>query len=519
MWNTRTPHAHDLTAGADGPGRRTARAIVVATCLSLAAVVAVAAAGCAVNPVTHRPELAMVSRSTELELGSEQAKSVAAGMGLLDDAAIAAYVRAIGARLAARSPRADVPYAFHVVDTPEPNAFAIPGHVYVTRGLLVLLNEEDELAGVLAHEVGHIAARHAVQRLSRALPAGIVTGIVSGVTGLASPLLGSLFQAGGDFATDALLAPYSRDQEREADRVGQEMAARSGWDPVALAHALATLERFEATETKSKRRPSFLDSHPSTPERAHNTAAYAATLVRVSAAPIVPTRGEFLARLDGLVVGLSAAQGVFDGKKFLHPDLGFHLRFPTEWKTANAATQVAGMAGDGRTIAVLSLAAEGNDPMLGVRAFERSVEEPVAPRVERTTINGLPAAHLGATTQAEGRRIAIEIWWMALGDHVYQLTGLGAGPSPDDDRAILAGIADSFGALTQTERAGIREDHLRLVQPKPGETLAVFTNRTGTPWSSAMVAIANGLATGTLPSPLRPLKVAVREPYEGKPPL
>jgi len=517
MWNTRTPHAHDVPASADGSSRRSPRAMVVAAGLSLVAV----AVGCAVNPVTRRPELAMVSRSTELELGSAQAKTVAAEMGLLEDAAIAAYVRTIGARLAARSPRTDVPYAFHVVDTPEPNAFAIPGHVYVTRGLLVLLNDEDELAGVLAHEVGHIAARHAVQRLSRALPAGILTGIVSGVTGLASPLLGSLFQAGGDFATDALLAPYSREQEREADRVGQEIAARAGWDPIALAHALAhalaALERFEGTETKGQRRPSFLDAHPSTPERARNTAAYAATLVRAPAAPTVPTRGEFLARLDGLVVGPSAAQGVFDGKKFLHPDLGFHLRFPTEWKTANAATQVAGMAGDGRTIAVLSLAAEGNDPMLGVRAFERSVEEPIAPRVERTTIDGLPAAHLGATTQAEGRRVAIEIWWVALGAHVYQLTGLGAGPSPDDDRALLAGIAESFGALTPTERAGIREDHVRLVQPKPGETLALFTNRTGTPWSSQLVAIANGLATGTLPAPLRPLKVAVREPYSGKP--
>src|SRR6185369_1151428 len=145
------------------------------------------------------------------------AKTVAAEMGVLDDA-ISVYVRELGTRLAARSPRRDVPYAFHVVDAPEPNAFAVPGHVYVTRGLLVLVNAEDELAGVLAHEVGHSAARQAVQRISRALPAGILTRVVSGVTGLASPMLGSLFAAGGSLATEALLAPYSRDQEREADR-------------------------------------------------------------------------------------------------------------------------------------------------------------------------------------------------------------------------------------------------------------------------------------------------------------
>src|SRR6185436_7271053 len=264
------------------------------------------AAGCAVNPVTRKPELAMVSRSTELELGMEQAKTVERDMGLLAAPELDAYVRAVGDRLAASSPRRDVPYAFHVVDTPEPNAFAVPGHVYVTRGLLVLLNDEDELAGVLAHEVGHIAARHAVQRLSRALPAGILTGIVSGVTGLASPLLGSLFQAGGELATDALLAPYSRDQEREADRVGQEIAARAGWDPAGLGRALVTLERVDALgKDAKKRRPSFLDSHPSTPERARTTAAFAATLVRGEAAPIAAPPTRFLELLDGLVVGAS----------------------------------------------------------------------------------------------------------------------------------------------------------------------------------------------------------------------
>ncbi len=204
-------------------GRNQAPLVLLAAALTLAA--------CAVNPVTHRPELAVVSRSTELELGSEQAKAIAAAMGLVPDGPLVAYVRAVGARLAARSPRQDVPYAFHVVDLPEPNAFAVPGHVYVTRGLLILLNDEDELAGVLGHEIGHIAARHAVQHLSRALPAGIVTGLVSGVTGMASPLLGNLVRAGGELATDTLLAPYSREQEREADRVGQDIAAQRRLGP------------------------------------------------------------------------------------------------------------------------------------------------------------------------------------------------------------------------------------------------------------------------------------------------
>jgi predicted Zn-dependent protease len=481
----------------------------------VAGLFAVVAGGCAVNPVTGRPEVAMVSRSTELELGAEQAKTVASEMGLVEHGALPMYVRAIGGRLAAHSPRTDVPYAFHVVDTPEPNAFAVPGHVYVTRGLLVLLNDEDELAGVLAHEIGHIAGRHAVQRLSRALPAGIVTGIVSGVTGLASPLLGSLFRAGGELATDALLAPYGRDQEREADRVGQEMAAAAGWDPAGLGRSLVTLERVDAIEEKTRRRPTFLDSHPATPERAQATAAHAATLARAQTAPIAATAENFLARLDGVVVGRSAAQGVFDETTFLHPGLDFHLRFPKGWKTANGATQVAGVAPERPVGAVLGIVAEGDDPMTGVRAFERAIGQPVTAKPDRTPVGGLPAARVTASAEADGRRMVVEIFWVALGGRVFQLTGLAPAASAAADRPTLVAIAESFGVLTPAERASIREDRLRLLDPSPGETVATFTRRSRTIWSAEMVTIANGLAAGTTRAPSRPLKVAVREPYRG----
>ncbi len=471
--------------------------------------------GCALNPVTNRPELAMVSQSTELELGSEQAKAIEQDMGLVADAELGAYVRSVGDRLAASSPRRDVPYAFHVVDTPEPNAFAIPGHVYVTRGILMLMNDEDELAGVMAHEVGHIAARHAVQRLSRALPAGILTGVVSGVTGLASPLLGSLFEAGGSLATEALLAPYSRDQEREADRVGQEIAARAGFDPAALARALATLERFEALGDEPRRRPSFFDSHPSTPERARTTAAYARELTRAPAWSAAASPDAFLGHLDGLVVGQSAAQGVFEETTFLHPDLGFHLQFPPEWKTENGPSHVIGAAAAGKVGVVLTAAVDGSDPIDGVRAFERDVKQPLVARVERETIGGLPAAHIGASAESDGRRVAVELFWIALGGHVFQVTGVAPARLEAEARPLVRSIARTFGKLTADERSSIRERRLRLVPAHAGESVTAFALRTATPWKPELVAVANGLQPGVPITPARRLKVAKAEPYRG----
>jgi predicted Zn-dependent protease len=119
----------------------------------LLCLVAGIAAGCSVNPVSGLPEVTLVSAKQEQEIGDEEAKKVAEQMGLLDDNQFAPYLTQLGQRLAEQSPRKDVPYQFHVVDMVEPNAFALPGgYVYVTRGLLTLVNSEDELAGVVGHE-------------------------------------------------------------------------------------------------------------------------------------------------------------------------------------------------------------------------------------------------------------------------------------------------------------------------------------------------------------------------------
>ena len=226
--------------------------------LAALSVVAVAAGGCATNPVTGRSELMLVSAEREKELGRDEARRVEQEMGLLADPALVAYVQGVGQRLAAQSPRRDVEYRFQVIDRTEPNAFALPGgYVYVTRGLLVFVNSEDELAGVIGHEIGHVAARHSVQQISRAAPLAVVTGIGAAVTGVVSPGLGRAVGGAGAAASELILAPYSRDQEREADRVGQGLAAAAGWDPAGLPAFLKTLSREEDLAAADLAGPAF----------------------------------------------------------------------------------------------------------------------------------------------------------------------------------------------------------------------------------------------------------------------
>ncbi len=179
--------------------------------LFLLAVAVWSAVGCAVNPVTGRRELVFMSPAREAALGAQAAAEVEAGIGLLDDPALTAYVSELGERLARHSPRRNVTYRFYVADMPEPNAFALPGgYIYVSRGLLALANSEDELANVIGHEIGHVAARHAAQRETQAIGAGVLTALGSRAAGA----------AGGDAAALAELADLFDQAGRAIVRIG-----------------------------------------------------------------------------------------------------------------------------------------------------------------------------------------------------------------------------------------------------------------------------------------------------------
>ena len=240
-----------------------------------------------------------MSPEREAALGAREAEKVSTQIGLVNDPALAAYVEQIGERVARHSPRRDVTYRFAVADMAEPNAFALPGgYVYVSRGLLAIANSEAELANVLGHEVGHVAARHSAQRETRALGIGLLSTVGTVLAGASGG--GDAAQAAaqlGQLAGAGLIASYGRDQERQADDVGQRLAAQAGWDPGAMASFLATLERESVLTAGETRRPSFLDSHPVTSERVRDTAARAGTLVVRPAAPVAESGARFLARL------------------------------------------------------------------------------------------------------------------------------------------------------------------------------------------------------------------------------
>jgi predicted Zn-dependent protease len=478
--------------------------------LALSALVALLA-GCAVNPVTGRPELVLRSTESERRLGAEQSQQVEALLGVTDDPELAAYVSTLGDRLAAHSPRQDVEYHFAVIDTETPNAFALPGgYVYVTRGLLALTNSEDELANVIGHEIGHVAARHSVQRETRRVPLAIITGIGAAATSVVSDELGDLVGGVGQLTGALVLAPYSRNQERQADEVGQRMAFAAGFDPDGMPEFMRTLAREEALMGGDPNRTSFLASHPSSPERARTTAELAAKLGKPAPQNGV-SREQYLAYLDGLLVGPDAREGVFLEERFLHPDLGFQLRFPKGWQTVNTERFIAAQPESGDAVSVLELD-EANDPLAAAREFRTGSGAGLSAAPATLRIHGLAAARGTALAGRAGSRVHMDLTWIAHGDHVYRITSASPASHADRRRETFRAVATSFRPLGG-DLALVTEERLRLVRGRASETPDQLAKRTGSSWSGAEIAVANALPNDAPFGRALLLKITVAEPY------
>jgi len=481
------------------------------SCLLLASL---QAAACSINPVSGLPEVTLISVEQEKKIGEEEAKKVEVEMGLLDDAQLVPYLDALGQRLAKESPRQDVTHQFHIADMAEPNAFALPGgYVYVTRGLLALANSEDELAGVVGHEIGHVAARHTVQKISKQGPFAVVFGIASGITGLFSPLVGNIIGGVGDLTQGVLFSPYSRSQETEADRVGQDMATKAGWDPAALSAFLNSLEREVDLMSKEPRKPSFFDSHPATPDRVKKTAEHAKELTRVVRAPISATHEAFLARLDGMVYGQRAANGIFEGRTFLHPDMNFHVQFPEKWQHDNTPQKIVAAAPNGDAAVVVGAVAEGTDPLDGARELDKKTKSDLVAKTEKLTIGDLPAAH--TQIKADGN-VTLDITWIAYGGLIYQVVGMAPTRQFDNLQALFHSVAHSFRPLSASERAGVKEKRIRLVKAQAGESIEALAARTNSAWKKEQIAVMNNLAPGDQLKEGQVIKVAIAELYESK---
>jgi predicted Zn-dependent protease len=435
-----------------------------------------AGSGCTVNPATGHNEFTVVGPEHEAAMGRAEHPKVLEAFGGVyeEDVELNAYVAAVGARLRAVSELEDQPFTFTVLDSPVVNAFALPGgYVYVTRGLVALAANEAELAGVLAHEIGHVTARHTAQRVTTGLFASLGAAVLGAATG--NQVVADLAQVGAA----AYVQGFSRDQELEADTLGVRYLVRAGYDPRAMASFLRSLElhgSFEAELAGREGREPEADlfsSHPRTVQRiALATDAAIAETGGVSD-PFVG-RDEYLDRVAGMLYGDSPEEGYVRGRSFAHPLLGFRFDAPPGFRLANGPDAVIAVSRDGSAFQFDGVKVKAARPMVDylVSGWLDGVD---LTEVEAIQVNGMAAA----TGTARGRTRAGPVDARAVairfdGRQVYRFLFVAPPARTAALNEEFRRTTHSFRPLTEAEKAALRPQRLRLARVRAGDTAETF---------------------------------------------
>ncbi len=452
------------------------------------------------------------SAGRDLEQGAEVAKLVEQQIGLCSFPKTEAYVREVGARLAMVVDDSRWKFSFQIVDQPEPNAFAIPGGgVYVSRGLLALLTREDELAGVLAHEIAHVTQRHSARQQRRGILPGLLSLPGNLVGNVIGENLGAVINAPIDTVGGAWLSRYSRSQESESDRIGIRTAALAGYDPAALADILTRLERDVASQTSQERRFSIFDSHPMTATRLKDIQRRGADLTPAARPHVVEDAAALFARLDGLWWGVNPETGVFHKDQFLQPVLGLTLTFPTGWKHQNTPQYVISAHPAKEAMLLLGVAGPASDPEITGGKFVNQMRskariEPVSTR--RAALGQFPVFVVTYLDRSGRTPVYLHFAWVAMAGKTYQLIGL----APEKHRELLRNAALTLRPLTVAERGSVTGKRLRIAIARQGERLEELSARTGNAWSPEYTALANGLSGEVVLKDGQPVKIARLEP-------
>jgi predicted Zn-dependent protease len=412
-------------------------------------------AGCAVNPATGERQLALISEEQEIELGRDSDPKIVASMGLYADEDLQDYVQNLGRTLAAATERPHLPWTFRVLDDPVVNAFALPGgFVYITRGILPYLDSEAELAGVLEHEIGHVTARHSVEKMSRAQ----FTQIGSRLGGLLGSRVESLM--GIVTAPVQLLdLKFSRDDETEADRLGVRYMGAQGYDPYELAEVMGMLGRSSGSGEEG-RVPQWLSTHP-TPENREENIRELASQATVTVDPPIIGAEDFIPRLEGLVFGVNPREGYFQENRFYHPAMAFEIALPNGWETRNLKQAVQAVGPGEEVMVVLTLAGAAS-PSEALSAFA-SKEGVQASGTSRDPINGIPAASADFVIEADGSRILGQVAFLSHEGALFQLVGLGTPTGWDQNRSAVGQAVRSFRRITDRAILNAQPARIRLV--------------------------------------------------------
>lgn len=386
------------------------------------------------------------------------------------------YVTRVGKKISVQSglSNAEGDFTITLLNSPVNNAFAIPGgYVYITRQLLALMNDEAELASVMGHEVGHVAARHSAKRNTTSTIGQILSAGVGILTG--NSTLGQL----AGYGTQLYTLGYSRKQEYQADDLGVAYLARGGYDPLAASDMLAALGAQTALDGKvtgqTRDIPTWTSTHPNSADRVIR-ARKQATTTGIPSGQGLRNRDAFISMLDGMLYDDDPKEGLVVGQQFIHPVLKLKFTAPTGYNIINGsdAVTISGTGGKAQFSA-------GKMPANGLAGHIDAVFKAVGGNtpiqygeITNSKINGINAAQASARANTSSGQVDVVVTAFDFGQAAYHFltiapAGQGVGP--------LGPLVNSLSRITDAEAAAIKPREVDVVTVKAGDTPATLSGR------------------------------------------
>ena len=451
------------------------------------------------NPVTGKRQLMGFSWSQEQQIGQQADAEIVQEYGLYDDPELQAYVTRVGQKVLAESELRETnaaaqyrntQFTFRVLNSPVVNAFAVPGgYVYVTRGLLTHLDNEAQLAVVLGHEIGHVAARHSARQAAKAQlgQLGLMAGAIIGSTVLENPQVAEQLVGLSGQAMQLLMTKYSRDAEREADQLGVGWAAERGYDAAESAAFFQSLKRIG--ERDGMRLPAWQSTHPDPGEREQTVKMIAAKNTPPGA---ILSKGEdeFLKHVDGVIVGDDPREGFVSGNTFYHPELRFQFPVPQGWKVQNDRTAVM-MTSPNRDAAMVF-------ELTGARSAQEAAQKLSATQglqitdSKPTRVNGQSAMAVVGQGNTQQGAVGLLNYFIEYSGRVYSFRGMTSAQRLSGYTGQFQRAMTGFNRVTDPDIIAVKPARLAVVTAERTAPFASFLPTSDIPGMTTQdVAILN----------------------------
>ncbi len=474
----------------------------------------IALGGCVAASGAQVPSASAPITPKEAQMGAQYHPQFLAEFGGALSGPQANYVEQIGKNVAVQSGLGNARETFTVslLNSPVNNAFAVPGgYIYTTRQLVTLMNNEAELAGVLGHEVGHVAARHS-QRREKAAQKNSILGLLGAIGSsilLGDSGIGQQISQGFLQGSQLLTLKFSRKQELEADDLGIQYLGRAGYDKRAMATVLASLAAQNTLDARLSGQnasvPAWASTHPDPASRVQSALAKAG-----NASTGVTNRDTFLSRIDGLLYGDDPAQGMIEGNSFIHPDLRLAFTAPQGFYMVNG-TRAVSIQGQGGQAQMTTAAYNGD-----LEAYVRSAftalggeKSTLAPsEMKRTTVNGLPAVYGTARVNNGNSQVDVVVFAYEFSrNQAFHFAVI----APAGRAGTFDGMFQSMRRITQAEAGAVVPRKLQVVTVARGDTVASLSRRMA--YDTAQedrFRVLNALASNATVTPGQKVKLVVR---------